>query len=284
MRTVIILGAARSGTKILRDTIAANPNAFKIPYDINYIWRQGCSPVDSDELELNCASDERKQRIRDSIFRLAKIKKPEAPRGSFIIEKTVSNTLRVPFVHSCFPDAYFVHIVRNGLDVVASAMQQWEAKPNVRYLLKKLRYFPTSQLRYAGWYARNNLKKGNGKKSLWGPRYAGIETDAQQKPLHIVCARQWAISVSRTLEGLIEVNAKEGLNVRSIKYDQFCLSADTYMKICSDLTLAPEHISDYWRKNVSNSSINQGARLLGNKMTKDVLDEFEKFPALRGYF
>ena len=44
MRVVIVLGAARSGTKMLRDAIAANNGGFKVPYDINYVWRQGCNP------------------------------------------------------------------------------------------------------------------------------------------------------------------------------------------------------------------------------------------------
>ena len=38
---VIIIGAARSGTKYLRDVLATAPNAARVPYDINYIWRYG---------------------------------------------------------------------------------------------------------------------------------------------------------------------------------------------------------------------------------------------------
>jgi hypothetical protein len=40
-RPVIILGAARSGTKYLRDILATAPNAARVTYGINYIRRYG---------------------------------------------------------------------------------------------------------------------------------------------------------------------------------------------------------------------------------------------------
>ena len=47
---VIILGAARSGTKILRDTIAAHPSLVSIPYDISFVWKYGVYHIKHDEL------------------------------------------------------------------------------------------------------------------------------------------------------------------------------------------------------------------------------------------
>ena len=47
---VIIIGAARSGTKYLRDVLATAPNAARVPYDINYIWRYGSESHPDDAL------------------------------------------------------------------------------------------------------------------------------------------------------------------------------------------------------------------------------------------
>ena len=45
-----------------------------------------------------------------------------------VVEKSVSNTLRVRFVDAVFPDAQYVVIVRDGRDVAASARAQWSTR------------------------------------------------------------------------------------------------------------------------------------------------------------
>src|SRR4051812_20775701 len=38
---VIVIGAARSGTKLLRDSLATHADVARVPYDVNYVWRFG---------------------------------------------------------------------------------------------------------------------------------------------------------------------------------------------------------------------------------------------------
>ncbi len=38
---VIVIGAARSGTKVLREMLAASPNVAAVSFDVNFIWRTG---------------------------------------------------------------------------------------------------------------------------------------------------------------------------------------------------------------------------------------------------
>ena len=40
----------------------------------------------------------------------------------FVVEKTCANSLRVDFIEQVVPEAQFLFIYRNGLDVVASAL------------------------------------------------------------------------------------------------------------------------------------------------------------------
>ena len=47
---IIILGAARSGTKMLRKALASHPDLHAIPYDINYVWKYGSYQLPHDEL------------------------------------------------------------------------------------------------------------------------------------------------------------------------------------------------------------------------------------------
>ena len=111
----------------------------------------------------------------------------------------MSNTLRVPFVSSVFPEARFVHLIRDGREVTESAMRQWSAPPDWRNLVTKLRDLRSLNPGYALWFAHNAaLGAISGRKGgkVWGPRYPGIESDAQTKPLVELCALQWQYSVT----------------------------------------------------------------------------------------
>lgn len=285
MQIVVVLGAARSGTKMLRDAISANAGGFRVPYDINYVWRQGYDPSQSDELTLSDLSPERAKKIRNSVIRLSGIKENGLlAEKSFIVEKTVSNTLRVSFVHACLPDALFVHILRNGFDVVASAIEQWNTRPDLRYLLQKIRYFPISEISYAWWFIRNQFLVDSNAPSIWGPRYSGIEEDLKRLPLHIICARQWAISVSKTLKCLKEIEANEDQKIVTVKYEDICSSLGSLEGLCDDLGIASNAVPSYWRDNISKASIGKGKQMLKKKVIDDIMYEFENYPELSGLY
>ena len=69
---VIIIGAARSGTNMLRDALAQFDGAATWPCDeINAIWRYRNFAFPTDELPTNAASDEVRRFIRAAFRRLA---------------------------------------------------------------------------------------------------------------------------------------------------------------------------------------------------------------------
>ncbi|MDH5508429.1 MAG: sulfotransferase, partial [Anaerolineae bacterium] len=132
---VFLIGAARSGTKLLRDIVSQHPDVEKIPYDINYIWRFGNEKLSHDELTPSLLTPQIIKRIRQQFETY------HAGR-SILIEKTVSNCLRIPFVAAVFPQAKFIHLIRHGEDVVESAYRQWIAPPDWNYIFEKARTFP----------------------------------------------------------------------------------------------------------------------------------------------
>ncbi len=79
---------------------------------------------------------------RDRAFIADYVDRYSAGSPPSVIEKTVGNTLRVPYVASVLPDATFVHLVRNGIDVAESTMRQWREPADYRYLARKVRHFP----------------------------------------------------------------------------------------------------------------------------------------------
>ncbi|HUT60609.1 MAG TPA: sulfotransferase, partial [Phycisphaerae bacterium] len=120
---IIIIGAGRSGTNMLRDMLTAFPGVGTWPCDeINYIWRHGNARYATDEFPPELARPRVRAYIRRAFDRLA------ARRGlSHVVEKTCANSLRVQFVRAVVPEARFIHIVRDGRDVAVSAVQRWTA-------------------------------------------------------------------------------------------------------------------------------------------------------------
>ena len=179
-----------SGTRLLRRLIASAKLHAEVPYDVNYIWRYGNEACPDDCLSEDSLTDEARSFIRRRIANCAGV-----PPGAPIVEKTVSNILRIPMVRNVYPNAKFVFLSRNGRDVIESAYRCWRKPPGAGYLIHKARTFPWWECRsYAYRYARQvaarSFKLSPSLKS-WGPRYVGIDRDVRNGDLLEVCCRQW---------------------------------------------------------------------------------------------
>lgn len=176
---------------MLRDVLATAPDVETWPCDeIPFIWRYGNGSLEHDEFTRGMAAPPIRRYIRRAFEKHAR------RHGARIIaEKTCANSLRVEFVDAVLPEAVFVRIVRNGIDATVSAMKRWVAPPEPRYLLKKLRYVPASEVPRATFaFARNRLgqlRSSHHKLAVWGPRYKGMQESMLSEGLVEVCARQW---------------------------------------------------------------------------------------------
>jgi len=187
------------------------------PYDINYIWMKGFSSRNSDELKREDFKEVNGQFIRQYLGRLLR-KNPKLR----ILEKTVSNGLRLDYVLEVIPEAQIIHLVRDGRDVTASIKSCWEEpafsekNQSRRLQLDKLRNFPiTTAGPYLLKYLINNLPKLFGKTAVqsWGPRFDGMSEMQSDKSLVEICANQWARSVkhfrSREKDWKAELSSEE---------------------------------------------------------------------------
>lgn len=206
---IILVGAARSGTKFLRDVLGSGAGTAVVPYDVNYVWRYGTEQAEDDVLNPAALTDRRRKFIRNTLRSLAK-----ADPDDVLIEKTVASTLRVPFIDAVFPDARYVHLIRDGRDVAESAMRQWQAPPDWSALFRKLREIPVRNASYVVWFGWNyvtGLFSGRKGGKIWGPRFPGIDCLADEGPLSRVCAQQWLESYTRAradLENLPDAGSR----------------------------------------------------------------------------
>ena len=196
----VIVGAARSGTNLLRDLLCALPGVATWPCDeINYIWRHGHKDHPHDAFPAEMATPRVAKYVRARFNAMAR-----RAGCAVLVEKTCANSLRVPFVQRVVPEARFLFLVRDGRDAVLSADQRWKAKLDLGYIRAKARYVPKTDLPYyATQYLGNRLARlmsRDGRLATWGPRFEGMDDYADQHGGDACTARQWAVSVERAAE------------------------------------------------------------------------------------
>ncbi len=222
---VIIIGAGRSGTNILRDTLTGLPSFATWPCDeINPIWRQGNLHWPNDELPVQRLTATIQRRIRSAFVQIWK----QQGSPEFVVEKTCANALRVPFVAAAVPEAKFIHIIRDGHDVVRSAQRRWQGKmeiPSLPYFVAKARYTPLQNLPHYGLnFVKNRvslLAKGGHRLASWGPRFDDMDL-IMDRPLDVICAHQWAACVTQATQALRHSPAAS----MALFYDDFVRAPD----------------------------------------------------------
>ncbi len=250
---VIVLGAARSGTKFLRDLLGSRGDFAKVPYDVNYIWRAPQGGALHDRLDPAKLRPKDIARIRATMDRIAG-RKPDQT----LLEKTVSNTLRVPYVEAIYPRARYLHIIRDGRAVAESSYRMWQAPPDTSGLKRKLQDLPLSYWNYVGWFALNYAKgrlQGRGGGNIWGPRYPGIDADLETLPLMNVVARQWARSVDICCQDLAALPPERVFEVR---YEELVTSPDKVAELSRFAGAAePDRIVEDFYKRVDKSGLDK---------------------------
>jgi hypothetical protein len=188
---VVIIGAPRSGTNLLRDVLTSLPGLATWPCDeINYIWRHGNVRYPSDELTPEMARPEICGYIRKQFDRVA-----EKYQARTVVEKTCANSLRVEFVDHVVPEAKYIFIHRDGLDAIGSAMKRWKADLDISYLARKARFVPASDLPYYAssflWNRIHRLMSRDKRLAVWGPKLDNMQELLEEHPLDEICAMQW---------------------------------------------------------------------------------------------
>ncbi|QHS23480.1 sulfotransferase family protein [Virgibacillus sp. MSP4-1] len=265
----IIIGAARSGTNMLRDTLVKFNDFATWPCDeINYIWRYGLRDQKDDVFLPSHASKEKKEYIRK---KFNWVRKKYNVRN--VVEKTCANSLRVDYVNELVDDAKYVFIFRDPIDVVSSAEIRWKSKLDLKYTLDKARFIPVGDLPYyASNYLVNRMKKFFNREkrlSYWGPKYQGFEKDAGALSALEISAIQWLKSVEASEKSFLNMDPSKYI---AVNYNDFVKSPETQLnKILNFLgyDLNEQEISDSVKK-VSSKSIGKGYDSLTKEEIKKV--------------
>jgi len=279
---VFLLGAGRSGTKFLRDVLGVSPNIGVIPYDIGYVWRYGNESFSSDEFTPEMITPSIEKNIRKILPTL--VEKNDNSQIEILIEKSVPNTLRPSFVRAIYPDAKFIHLIRDGRSVTESAMRLWSTPPKKGYLLKKMRYFPWRSYSYALWYFRNLLKgvfRFGQSQSLWGPRYSGIDKEVGILPLELICARQWKRCVEVSISQLKSFPKDK---VLTIHYEDLVKDQKYLEGVCDFIGVSnKQDVMSNYDKKVVRSNVDKWRESLSSEQLKVINKEISSLNSSLGY-
>ncbi len=278
---IIIVAAGRSGSKMLRSIIGSHPRIAYFPREINYIWRHGNTTFPTDELRPEHARPEVVQYIRKRFQQFS-----QSHHGARVLEKTCANSLRVEFVHAVFPEAYIIHLVRDGRAVAESARRRWLAKPELKYLLEKARWVPVQDIPYYGLrFLKFQLKRfGNESKapSSWGPRFAGLDDLVREKSLIEVCSIQWRTCVEAAEDAFSRLPANQVITVRYEDLVQSPLEVSEQIFQSVGLDFAPES-QQFIREFVTTSNLDKWRKHLSQDDLRLLLPHIESTLAKFGY-
>jgi hypothetical protein len=261
---VIIIGAPRSGTNMLRDILVELPGIGTWPCDeINYIWRHGNIRHPSDVFSPDMATASIRRYIGNQFEKIAKSRNLD-----IVIEKTCANSLRVGFVHRIVPDAKYIFIVRDGMDVVGSALRRWRANFDFVYTMRKAIYVPPTDIPYYGIrYMLNHMYRTFSREkrlAFWGPVIENVDWRLQKYSLPEVCALQWKSCVDNSERDLKKIPQHR---VCRVKYEDFVGDAvGEFSRIAKFVEReVPGSVKDYITRNVWPSSVGKGRRALGER-------------------
>ena len=267
---VIIIGAPRSGTNMLRDVLTNLPGFATWPCDeINFVWRHGNRSAPSDELAPVLARPKVSAYLRNEFDKVRR-----RYSAASVVEKTCANSLRVEFVARVFPDAKYLFIRRDGLDAAASAMMRWSAPLDVRYTAAKARFVPVADLPYyGGRFVQNRLKlrrraverDSPGRvQNWWGPKPSGFIQLQASHPLDEICIIQWQRCVEASLRGIAALPTKQ---VHEITYEEFVSSPPDQLREVLGFLGRPDAFHADAVARVSDQSVGKGRAALGAETT-----------------
>ena len=208
---VFIVGSPRSGTTVLGEILDKHRDISQW-YEPYFVWDRYFRDLPDDERVAEEATAKVVKQISSDFINYRK------KTGSrIVVDKSPRNSLKISFIRKIFPEAKFIHIIRDGRDVTLSIQKEWQRRRDIvfgrnnqkgfnyqkalkvisdwlgrqRYIQHKLRafWFETHGHVFNRSRHLNRLRwKGD---VGWGPRFKGWDRLYQNNSILQFNAYQW---------------------------------------------------------------------------------------------
>jgi len=224
-----IIGSARSGTTILGELLDCHPDIMQW-YEPYYLWRKYFLCKDSEVWKPN----ELNEKIKRIIQKEHKIFQKKSGK-KVVVEKMPSHSFNIEYILKIFPEAKFIHIIRDGRDITLSMKKEWQKRQEIvqhkdyyrsfrlAYNVFKKAPFLRYKIMLALYEFNSNfslkpskyLNKAKWKGKIgWGPRFDGWEKAiVELTPLQFN-AMQWVESVKAVKKNWLLIDNNNRLEIR----------------------------------------------------------------------
>jgi hypothetical protein len=192
---IFVLGSPRSGTTMVFTILAASASVNGLAGEGHFLWDlyhgENEHGWESQATRPDEIATHERRALRWTIAQLAD--------GRTYLDKTPRNSLQVPYLHTLFPDARFVVLIRDGRAVVSSLINGWRDTGGM--FPGRVMPVPIAIDGYAGerW------------KFLAPP---GWESYATGHTLEEVCAFQWVSCMEALLAARAQIDPDRWVEVR----------------------------------------------------------------------
>lgn len=122
LNVAFIVGSPRSGTTVLGEILDLHPQIAHW-YEPYFVYDRYFRFAEDDRRTASDATQEVTDYLRREVIAFQNFKK-----GSIVIDKSPRNSLKIPFLRKIFPEAKFVHLLRDGRDVTLSLSREWQTR------------------------------------------------------------------------------------------------------------------------------------------------------------
>ncbi len=274
---IILVGNVRSGTTMTA-LCFDELEEIAIWREPRTVWTMGNAEQGHDRFTADLATPKVVQRIRRTFS-----KHQAAHGGRRVMEKTPSNCLRVPFITKVFPEARFIHLVRDGRDNVSSCLRWWTMPINRRRLWRRLKETPVWEWPlFLPRFLHDRVGRSLGLTKTvrsWGVVYPGLYDDLKSMKLEEVVATQWVRCVEIAKADFAHVDPEkwiecryEDLVARPVEhFERFC--AHTGLKMTDRLreyllTTINQDAVEAWRTRLTAEQLAMITPILEPTMTR----------------
>jgi hypothetical protein len=217
---ILLIGNYRSGTTMLHDLFDLHPEV-RSWFEPRTVWQYAAPGRPHDRFDEADASPKVVRYIRRRF-----LQRQHEHGGRRVMDKTPTNTLRIPYVHKIFPESRLIYIVRDPLANLASAEEKWRRAPlSFKRAWERVMECPKTQVPvYAGHFLSQQFNRrvlGKKVSGIWGVRYPGIQADFGRLSNEEVIARQWVACVKQADEDLAKIESAEPGSVLRLRYEDF---------------------------------------------------------------
>lgn len=264
---VFILGAGRSGTNLLTFAFQAESPDFGNLGENRYIWTKGQTDTSDDRR----SAAEVTPRIRQYLHRhfAMRARRFDGPARVFL-DKTPSNAFRLPFAAEVFPEAKFIHIIRDGRDNLLSRSRQWKAltpqdaaaEDPTHKIAGKLRFFKERSAELRRLIRNGSLPPDRipailresarrqilplltGRRVMYGERVPGLDKVLAEDGVDSAAIVQWRESVITAHRDGMALGPDRYLELR---YEDFIAQpVEEWHRVMAFLDRSPSGTGDAW--------------------------------------